>query len=215
VEPLTADFERAFRVLESGFLELQRAVTPDQLDSLAGLAARVARWSTAINLTGHRGVDAIATRLVLEAVALEGVLPSDIDSLADIGSGAGFPGIPIAILRAGCRVTSIESRQKRVHFQRAAIREIGIQGVRVVLGRAEQLSASPHAAAIAQAVSPVTAAPLLARWTRPGGYLIFLGGEQAPAPPPGMIFEEVVHYRAPLGGPSRTLAVARKSADSS
>lgn len=202
------DRTRARTILEAALAELGRPATSGQIDALAGLAALVSRWSQAVNLTGHRGTETIAKRLVADACALEAALPA-LDSLADIGSGAGFPGLPIAILR-GCRVTSIESRERRVHFQRAALRELAIRGVEVLWGRAEQLPATPHAAAVAQAVSPETAAPLLERWTEPGGLLIFVGGEEPPAPPPGIRFSAEIPYRVPLGGPARTLALARR-----
>ena len=109
----------------------------------------------------------------LDAAALTAQLP-EIASLADIGSGAGFPGLPFAILRADCRVTLVESRERRHHFQRQVIRQLGLDNVRAELGRAEALEPSLHAAAIAQAVArPADALPLLLPWVEIGGLLLF------------------------------------------
>ncbi len=59
--------------------------------------------------------------------------------LADVGSGAGFPGLAIAIARPGWEVVSIEATRKKCEFQREAVRELGLGNVEVVQGRAEEL----------------------------------------------------------------------------
>ena len=76
--------------------------SPGQLDALLTLASLLAKWSQRLNLTAHRALDAIVRRLLLEAAALAAQIPI-VASLADIGSGAGFPGLPIAVLRPECR----------------------------------------------------------------------------------------------------------------
>lgn len=200
-------------VLVEGLAELSFDVSAAQLDSLLGLALLLDQWSKRINLTGHRDAPTIVRRLLLDAVALCEQLP-EIDSLADIGSGAGFPGLPVAILRADCRVTLVESRERRHHFQRQVIRQLALRNVRAELGRAEALEPSPHRAAIAQAVArPAEALPLLLPWVETGGLLLFPGSNPPPAIPsgePGAEFETCLVYRVPLNGAERTLWVARK-----
>ncbi len=190
------------------------AVTPSQLDALLELAQLLDQWSKRINLTGHQTVPEIVRRLILDAAALCAQLP-EIDSLADIGSGAGFPGLPVAILRADCRVTLVESRERRHHFQRQAIRQLGLGNVRAELGRAERLEPSTHAAAIAQAVAqPAAALPLLLPWVGIGGLLLFPGSSPPPPIPDNDLrahFEPCVSYVVPLGGAERTLWTARKT----
>ncbi len=202
-------------LLIEGFERLPLTPDGEQLEALLELAVLLDRWATRINLTGHRTAPEIVRKLILDACALSAELP-EIDSLADIGSGAGFPGLPLAILRASCRVTLVEARERRHHFQRQAIRQLGLDNVRAQLGRAEALEPSPHAAAIAQAVArPTDALPLLLPWVELGGLLLFPGS--APAPPipradPRVRFERCATYRVPLGGPERTLWSARKIA---
>ena len=198
--------------LELGLEEIGLATTGRQRLALLELAQLVDRWGSRINLTGHRGLDAIIRRLVLDAVALVAMLP-DVPSLADLGSGAGFPGLPAAILRPTCRVTLIESRQKRHYFQRAACRALGLDNATPVHGRAEQLDPTPHAAAIAQAMArPEIALPVMLRWVEIGGRLFIPGGREAPsAEDPRIHEEEVVRYRAPLGGPDRSLWIGRRT----
>lgn len=200
-------------LLESGFGELGVEATAHQIDSLRALSELLFRWSKTVNLTGHRTLNEIVKRLVLDAAALAVHLP-EVTSLADIGSGAGFPGLPIAILRQGTRVVLVESRERRHHFQCEAIRVLGLENVQARLGRAEQLDEPQCSAAIAQAVAPSDAVPLLLHWVRPGGLLLFPGSERAPELPqdPRLVVEKRVQYRVPCGGPIRTLWMARKPA---
>ena len=197
--------------LELGLEEIGLAPTGPQRLALLGLARLVDRWGSQINLTGHRGLDTIVRRLVLDSVALVALLP-DVPSLADLGSGAGFPGLPAAILRPTCRVTLIESREKRHHFQRAACRALGLANATPVRGRAEQIDPTPHAAVIAQAMArPGAALPLMLRWVEIGGRLFLPGGPNAPVvDDPAIETETVLRYRSPLGGPDRTLWIGRR-----
>ena len=73
----------------------------------------------------------MAERLVLDAVALSVCLPelSGAKRLADLGTGAGFPGLPIAILNPHLQVHLVDSRLKRNHFQKAVRRELELANV--------------------------------------------------------------------------------------
>lgn len=199
--------------LERGLAEIGLLVAPPDRLALLELAHLVDRWGSRINLTGHRGADAIVRRLVLDAAALVAVLP-DVASLADLGSGAGFPGLPIAILRRGCRVTLVESREKRHHFQRAACRAFELANATALRGRAEQIDPLPHAAVIAQAMArPVDALPIMLRWVEIGAQVLLPGGAEAPdIDDPRVSTERIAHYRVPLGGPQRSLWIGRRRA---
>lgn len=206
--------QTARRLLVEGFDELALAATDQQLNRLLELAQLLGQWSKRINLTGHRTVLDIVRKLILDAAALCAQLP-EIASLADIGSGAGFPGLPVAILRPDCQVTLVESRERRHHFQRQVIRQLGLDNVRAELGRAETLEPSIHAAAIAQAVArPAEALPLLLPWVGIGGLLLFPGSNPPPPIPEDGLrarFESCLTYKVPLGGTLRTLWTARKT----
>jgi 16S rRNA (guanine527-N7)-methyltransferase len=198
-------------LLDQGLGELGLPVSQAQRDALLDLAQLLDRWGARINLTGHRGLSAIVRDLLLDAVALVARLP-EIESLADLGSGAGFPGLPAAILRPSCHVTLVESRLKRHHFQRAACRAVGIRNVTPVLGRAEQLEPSPHVAVVAQAVArPELALALMVPWLAPAGLAILPGGGDPPrAAHPRLRQEGVLRYRVPCGGSERTLWIGRR-----
>jgi 16S rRNA (guanine527-N7)-methyltransferase len=197
--------------LRLGLEEIGLAATAAQQLTLLELARLVDRWGSRINLTGHRGLDMILRGLVLDAAALVAALP-DLASLADLGSGAGFPGLPVAILRPATRLTLVESREKRHHFQRAACRELELQNATPVRGRAERIEATLHAGVIAQAMArPLAALPSMLRWVEIGGRLFVPGGARAPSlDDPRVETETTLRYRVPLGGADRSLWIGRR-----
>jgi 16S rRNA (guanine527-N7)-methyltransferase len=198
--------------LLSGFSELNLAVPTERSEALLHLADLLERWGQRINLSGHRDLESIVARLILDAAALAAALP-EVPSLVDLGSGAGFPGLPIAVLRPECSLLLVEAREKRHHFQRAAVRELQLTNVEPVWGRAERLEPRPQAAVIAQAVAePSKALEWMLPWAQTGGWLAIPGGERPPevASRPALGPSHVVAYRVPCGGPARTLWLAQR-----
>jgi 16S rRNA (guanine527-N7)-methyltransferase len=148
------------------------------LDPLLTFCDLVAAWNRAINLTAQRSPFELASGLCADAIALASVLPTA-TGIVDLGSGAGFPGIPLAILRPGTDVTLVDSRERRFHFQRAAIRNLRLENVKAIRGRAEVLGPERAPLVLAQAMSrPWAAIALLARWAEVGGRLCLpVGGD--------------------------------------
>jgi 16S rRNA (guanine527-N7)-methyltransferase len=105
----------------------------------AAFLALLERWNSRINLTAVRGEDAILARHFVESIACARALPKGIRTLLDYGSGAGLPGLPIALCRPGMAVTLAESQGKKAAFLREAVRVLGVP-VRVYAGRAEALA---------------------------------------------------------------------------
>jgi 16S rRNA (guanine527-N7)-methyltransferase len=201
-------------LLRAGLAELALDASPEQIEALLRLAALLERWAQRINLTSHRDVEAIVARLILDAAALSRCLPPAA-GLVDLGSGAGFPGLPIAVLRPECAVLLVEAREKRHHFQKAAVRGLGLRNVEAICGRAEQLEAQPRTIAVGQAMArPAQALLWMKPWARLGGWLALPGGESPPQidPQPDVFVEPTVAYRVPGGGPYRTLWLARRIA---
>ena len=205
--------QNAQGVLHAGLEELGLHLEPARAEQLLLLAELLHEWASQINLTGHRSPETIIERLVLEAIALELQMPP-LETLVDLGSGAGFPGLPIAILRPERRVTLVESRLRRHHFQRAALRALGLENVSVARGRAEALEPQPHAGVVAQAMAkPGQAVAWMLPWVEPGGWVMIPGGASPPEIPvmPGLRFERCTRYCAPLSGSERTVWLGRAS----
>jgi len=98
----------------------------------------ILRWNTRLNLTSLRSEESILSNHLAESVACAMALPKGIVSLLDFGSGAGLPGIPIALCRPEIAVTLAESQGKKAAFLQEAIRVLGIPA-KVHAGRAETL----------------------------------------------------------------------------
>jgi len=94
------------------------------------------RWNQRVNLTAIRDEEGIISRHFVESIACARALPSGIDTLLDLGSGAGFPGIPIALCRPEISVTLAESKGKKAAFLQEAVRVLGLSS-RVLAARAE------------------------------------------------------------------------------
>ena len=192
--------------LDRGLRELRIDRGAEAQERLATLALELERWGSRINLTGHRDAETIVRRLVLDAAALLAALPP-FESLADLGSGAGFPGLPMAVLEPERHFVLVEARERRHFFQRQMIRQLGLGNVEAVLGRFDELEPRRCQAAVAQAVaSPEALSAALERWCLPGGFVVVPGGE---TPRDGASTSthagRNLEYRVPLGGPARTL----------
>jgi 16S rRNA (guanine527-N7)-methyltransferase len=96
------------------------------------------RWNKVLSLTSVRTVEEAVERHYCESVFAACYLPEGGVSVADVGSGAGFPGIPIGIMRPACSVVLIESHQRKAAFLKEASRELG--NVRVVARRVEDVT---------------------------------------------------------------------------
>ncbi len=94
------------------------------------------RWNQKINLTAIRSEKGIVLRHFLDSLSVAPYLP-DHAFILDIGSGAGFPGIPLKIVRPALRITLIDSVRKKIDFQRHIIRSLGLKGIEAIHGRAQ------------------------------------------------------------------------------
>lgn len=191
--------ERPLRkYIEAALLELS---LPPQLAEQHGrllddLAHFTLRWAQRINLTGFQTPQELVERLILPPFAWLEHLPAKPSCIADLGSGAGFPGIPLALAFPAARVLLIDARERRNHFQRAACRKLPLANVQPILGRVETLPASPCDLVVAQALArPRQAARLMRRWARPGAMLAIPIGLGASLPDASDLIEpRVVEY---------------------
>jgi 16S rRNA (guanine527-N7)-methyltransferase len=128
---------QAFKSLLAPYLV--QPLSLDQLKQLEIYLNLMLKWNARINLTAVRDPQEIVARHFGESLFAGRQLQVEAAStLIDLGSGAGFPGLPIKILAPQIQVTLIESQQKKVAFLREAIRALGLQNVSVYAGRAEQ-----------------------------------------------------------------------------
>ena len=96
-------------------------------------------WNEKINLTAIRDPLEILYRHFCESMYAGTAVPFESGRLADVGSGGGFPGLPLKILRPGLRVFLVESNIKKVTFLAEVIRELGLKNAQVLARRYEEL----------------------------------------------------------------------------
>ena len=109
--------------LREALEELGVAASEEQFVRLCGHFGILQRWNTRMNLTAVRDPAGIAKRHFGESAVLHRELPPS-SSLVDVGSGAGFPGLPVAILRPDTSVTLVESKRRKAAFLREATRDL-------------------------------------------------------------------------------------------
>ncbi len=95
------------------------------------------RWNRVLNLSAIHDLETAVVKHYCESLFLGSCLPGQPARIVDVGSGAGFPGFPIAVLRADCQVVLVESHQRKAVFLKEATRHT--PNVRVFAGRADQL----------------------------------------------------------------------------
>jgi 16S rRNA (guanine527-N7)-methyltransferase len=156
---------------------LQREGVPvdaEQAGKLAAFCALLLRWNRVYNLTGVGGAAELVGRHLVESLALKPLLAGE--RIADVGSGGGLPGMPLAITEPKRHFTLIESRAKRVRFLRHAIGELKLRNAEVAHDRAEHLRlAQPFDTVLARAVAPPPELLAICRpLTGPGSILLLL-----------------------------------------
>jgi 16S rRNA (guanine(527)-N(7))-methyltransferase RsmG len=127
------------------------SLSSEQVAQLEAHYKLLVQWNARLNLTRIESVEGAVRLHYCESLFVGTRLPAGPLRIVDVGSGAGFPGIPIAILRPECFITLVESHQRKSVFLREATRNIG--NVKVVTGRAENFRAH-FDWVVARAVSP-------------------------------------------------------------
>jgi len=143
------------------------------------LATKGLEWG----LLGPREVDRLWSRHILNCAAVAELLAEG-DVVVDVGSGAGLPGIPLALASASIRVLLLEPSERRTRFLMEVVDQLGLaERVRVVRGRAEDADLGGEATvAVARAVAPLRRlVPLMAPLVGRGGRLLAMKGRRADA----------------------------------
>ena len=162
---------------------LRPDLSGEQLAQFETYYAMLADWNERMNLTAISGPEDVVKKHFLDSLAAAPYLKQDA-SIVDVGTGAGFPGVPLLILRPDLKVTLMDSQQKKLLFLEALLKELGLSA-ECVHARAEDAGQNPchrerYDAALTRAVS---ALPVLAELTLPlvkvGGVSIAYKGDSA------------------------------------
>jgi 16S rRNA (guanine527-N7)-methyltransferase len=151
----------------------QPPLDPTQTQRFADLLSLFLRWNARINLSAIHDQESILKRHFVESIACARALPAGISTLLDFGSGAGFPGIPIALCRPEIAVTLAESQGKKAAFLREAARVLGLSA-KVHSGRAESLTTNFDCVTLRAVDKMELAVQAAAQLVRPGGWLALM-----------------------------------------
>ena len=151
----------------------------DRLADAHRYAELLATDGIAWGLLGPREAERVWDRHLLNSAALATLLARG-SRVVDVGSGAGLPGIPLALARPDLRITLLEPLLRRTRFLEEVVARVGLPNVAVRRGRAEEAAPDDADVAVSRAVAPMEK---LARWclplVRPGGEMLAIKGERA------------------------------------
>jgi 16S rRNA (guanine527-N7)-methyltransferase len=185
--------------LRLGALDFGLELTNEQIARFARYQVELLDWNTRINLTAIVDPAEIQLRHFLDSLSVTLAFPDHVRrqespaSLLDIGAGAGFPGVPLAIVLPNLRVTLLEATQKKCRFLEHLVSALNLTNVTVRCGRAEEAAHLPlerehYDIAVARAVASLAA---LAELSLP---FVHIGGRMI-APKKAGIEEEVAAAR--------------------
>jgi len=148
--------------LQDGAVRLGLSLDATQAAKLAQLADELIRWNRTYNLTAVDAPDAVLTHHLLDSLSAHDELEGE--RIADVGTGAGFPGLPLAIVHPQKRFTLIDSAGKKLRFIAHAARLLGLANVITLHARVEALPREPYDTVITRAFAPM---PRLVQGIRP------------------------------------------------
>lgn len=168
--------------LRAGAAALGVPLKDGQVQKLQHLVVQLLKWNKAYNLTAITQPDEILTHHLLDSLAAQPDLAGT--TVADVGTGAGFPGLPLAIVNPARQFTLIDAVDKKLRFIDAAARELGLRNVRTRHSRVEHLQPeAPFDTVIARAFAPL---PRLTGWIAPlcgpDTRVVAMKGRWPPAP---------------------------------
>jgi 16S rRNA (guanine527-N7)-methyltransferase len=119
-------------LLRDGIIELGFTASKEQINSFMTYLTELKKWNRAYNLTGLKKDEDIIIKHFFDSLLYLKVLPAGGITVADIGTGAGFPGIPLKIIRPEIEMYLIEPSRKKSAFLRHITKRLGLKGIEVI-----------------------------------------------------------------------------------
>jgi 16S rRNA (guanine527-N7)-methyltransferase len=216
--------EEGKHLLQQGAEALGMALSPRQLEQFMGYLTLLVKWNRHINLTGLRSFREIIIKHFLDSLTPLPHLPEKAN-LLDLGTGAGFPGLPIKIARPHQPVTLIEASAKKVSFLKETIRFLKLGSIPIYqtyLGKGPLLSPAtgPFDMVVTRAVGKtINILVAIDCFLKPGGKVLFMKGPggfeeiyslRAQVQARGFRLEAPIFLSLPLLGQERTLIFVTK-----
>jgi len=200
--------------LSEGLAAMRLSLAEHQRQALLGYLGLLVKWNRAFNLTAVRDPEAMVRRQLLDSLSVIPWLANG--SVLDVGTGAGLPGIPLAIARPEINFSLLDSNGKKTRFVQQVVGELGLANVEVIRGRVERLHRAGHyrhilSRAFSSLVDLVTATEAL---LAPGGCWLAMKGvdpsSELTALPAGLL-SEIVPLQVPGEPGARHLVLIRRA----
>jgi 16S rRNA (guanine527-N7)-methyltransferase len=202
--------------LERGLAAMQVPIAAGARNKLLAFVELLAKWNRTYNLTAIRDPMKMVSHHLLDSLAVVPHLPMNAGGeLADVGSGGGMPGIPLAIARPQWQVTLNDSNRKKTAFLRQAAIELGLTNAKVHAGRVEDWRPAKHFAVVisrgfAELADFISAC---GRLVAPGGVLAAMKGvyptDELARTPAGTTCDQIVRLEVPFVEGERHLVLCR------
>ena len=200
-------------ILRGGLKELSLSFTGKQVTAFMTYLSELKKWNKAYSLTSLRTDEDIVVKHFLDSLLYLKAMPEGECSVADVGSGAGFPGIPMKIIRPGIMLYLVEPSKKKANFLLHMIRTLGLERVELLEKRIEEIRSLTVEVAVTRALFDLKdfsdkAFPLL----REEGRLIVSKGPKVGEELRAIeeMDYEVMTFTLPLSGIKRFIVVIRK-----
>jgi len=210
-------------LLQAGAAELGLCLDEARLARFASFSRELDKWNRKINLTAIEGVENVSVKHFLDSLTVPAMVTLK-GRLLDLGSGAGFPGLPIKIMLPQLQVVSVDASEKKIIFQRHVARLLGLQDFTALHARGESLAVNYAGAfdfIVSRAFSDIIKfvkmiLPLLAE----GGCVIAMKGAEGKRECEavgeelagmGVGISGVNEFRLPITGDNRTLILMKKN----
>lgn len=118
---------------------IKNTLTEEQIEIFHKMAERLLSENEKYNLTAIRTVEGVAENHIFDSILAASIIPEGATVL-DVGSGGGFPALPIAVVRPDIKITALDSTEKKVEYIKETAEILGLENVSTVCGRAEELS---------------------------------------------------------------------------
>jgi len=186
---------------------LERPLTDRETDQFNKYLELLTKWQRIHRLVGSVEPDWVVRNLFVDSLMFLKVLPAAVREIADLGTGAGFPGVPMKIVKPELRLTLVEAKSRRTSFLSSLVRDLQLDRVKIINERAEALVDRPElrfdAVVLRCAGSLHEILPIAAKLVVPGGSVIASG---PPSPANRSAYEWV---DVSFGSATRRFAVVR------
>lgn len=199
--------------------DLELDLPSDLCERLLWLGEELLRWNKKVNLTSIRSLEEVVVKHLADSLSVLPLLHPG-ERLLDVGSGGGFPGLPLAIVEPAREVVTVDAVGKKIHFQRHVVRQLGLEHCFPLHLRIEELPrwsgfGKGFDVVMSRAFASIADFALLARpCLRQGGRLIAMKGpegerelreQEKPLRELGLEFDKLHRFSLPLGAGERQL----------